>query len=573
MTFPFLSGLQDAYTHLSLTERVVVWILGIALTASTLALVDMLNDRFSHEVPAPGGELREGVVGFPRFVNPLLAITDADRDLTRLVYAGLMKPTAEGGLELELAERYNVSDDGLTYTFVIKEAARFHDGTPVTADDVMFTVRRAQDPATKSPKRPGWEGVTVEKVDSQTVRFVLSEPYSPFLENTTLGILPEHVWRDIDSQQFPFSRFNTEPIGAGPYRVSDIHYDPSGIPRSYTLTPFKHYVLGKPYIKSVRIRFYSNEDMLVRAYRRGDVHAINSIGTDRARTLEAAGHHIDSYPLPRIFGIFFNHNNAGIFTNREVRRALSLSAPKHRILSEVLNGYGTVIDGPLPPGLIPVPDDTASTGSDLESTHAILEENGWTRDEQTGTYQKDGEVLSFTLSTSNSPELRQTAEILSAAWRNVGIDAQTQFYEPGTLNQDIIRPRDYEALLFGEIIGRDRDLFAFWHSSQRNDPGLNIALYTNITVDNIVEEIRTTADTDRQAELYIEFDEEIREDAPAVFLYAPDFIYAVPSHVKHIDLDTVTIPADRFSDIHKWYVETDRLWNIFGSDADEENTV
>ncbi|MFA6273443.1 MAG: hypothetical protein WC673_03075 [Candidatus Paceibacterota bacterium] len=139
----------------------------------------------------------------------------------------------------------------------------------------------------------------------------------------------------------------------------------------------------------------------------------------------------------------------------------------------------------------------------------------------------------------------------------------TNGFEPGELNQTVIRPRKYDALLFGEIIGRDPDLFAFWHSSQRNDPGLNVALYANIKADKFLEEARTIADQGARLEKLVAFSEEIKKDIPAIFLYSPDFMYVLPEKIKGFAFGRLTIPSDRFANINQWYVETDKVWGFF----------
>ena len=161
------------------------------------------------------------------------------------------------------------------------------------------------------------------------------------------------------------------------------------------------------------------------------------------------------------------------------------------------------------------------------------------------------------------PELREGAELLKAMWRRIGIETQVQIFGAGDLNQNVIRPRKFDALLFGEIIGRDFDLFAFWHSSQRNDPGLNIAMYTNSSVDKFLEEARRTTNPDKRGENYEKALAVIRNDAPAVFLYSPEFIYVLPQKVRGFARGRTTVPSERFLDVRHWYIETEKVWNSF----------
>ena len=561
-TFELPSLIRKAHSTFSPFEKVLLFVFAVLLFGSTLGILGGLNSMLVSDIPAHGGSHTEGIIGFPRFINPLLATTDADRDLSMLVYSGLLKARPDGSLAPDLAQRFEVSEDGLTYHFFIRDDAVFHDGTPVTADDVLFTVSRAQDPALKSPRRASWDGVAVEKVSEKEVVFTLTRPYAPFLENATLGILPSHLWKEVEIEQFPFSQLNTEAIGSGPYRITDIKRNKSGVPERYTLSSFAHYTLGEPYIEEITLSFYSNEDDLIAALKNGDVESVNSIAPAKAAAL--TGYTIKTVPLPRTFGIFFNQNQAPALANIEVRKALSLATDRERIVREVLNGYGIAINTPIPPGLIAREKVSVVPEQDLEEAQAVLERNGWVRNEETGIWSsKDDGPLSVSISTSNVPELKAAAQIVMENWLALGADVHLQIFEPSDLNVNSIRPRKYDALLFGEIIGRTLDLFAFWHSSQRNDPGLNVALYANITADRLLEEGRVAQDRKERDALYNDFEEEVANDQAAVFLYAPEFIYVTPERIRGVTLGTVTVPADRFLSVQEWFVETDQVWHFF----------
>lgn len=559
---------------LSKREQAILGFLLIILAGSALGLLWRVNYAYLETVPAHGGSLVEGVSGSPRFINPLLASSDTDRDLTSLVYAGLMRVTEDGKLTPELASSYDISEDGLTYTFTLRSDATWHDGQPVTADDIVFTIKKAQDSTLHSPKRASWDGVTVTKVDERTVEFTLQEPYAPFLENTTMGILPEHIWSQISTSQYAFSKYNQEPVGAGPYKVENINRDEGGVPESYTLTPFSQYGEGKPYINEIVFRFYSTEERLVSAFQDGPVESINAVSPDIAASLSENGNRVLTSPLPRTFGLFFNQNNAEIFTDQTLREALNHAVDKQAIIDAVLHGYGTPLSGPLPPGALGYDsaleggEVATSTEARIREARAMLTEDGWTYNEETGKLVNDSseEPLSFSLSTSAITELKEVANMVKTRWEELGATVDVNVFEPSNLNQNVIRPREYEALLFGEIIGRDSDPFAFWHSSQRRDPGLNIAMYANVTVDNLLEEARTTTSEEERAELYTEFEAEVRNDMPVVFLYAPDFIYILPKKIKGVNIDPVTIPSERFLNVHEWYIETDNVWTFFTND-------
>ncbi|MBI1975483.1 MAG: hypothetical protein HYS59_00600 [Candidatus Vogelbacteria bacterium] len=569
---PTSAELVSAVKQMSRVEHGLLALFTVILSVSALGILANINDSLLSAVPAPGGTLIEGVIGSPRFINPLLATSDSDRDLVALVYSGLMRIGADGSLIPDLAKTMNSSDDGRTYTFVLRDELTWHDGEPVTADDVVYTVNQAQNPILKSPKRGSWEGVEVFAVDEKTVQFTLTQPYSSFLENTTLGILPKHIWNNVPTEVFSFSEFNLEPYGSGPYRITKIKRDKSGIPEYYELKPFSDFALGKPYISSVVIRFFPNEDRLLQAYERGEIGAANALQADTVAGLLKMGIPVyaTEIALPRVFAVFFNQNQQPLFSRKEVREALSIGVNRERIVLEVLSGYGTAISGPLPPGTLGAenPDLPELNGrTHKEAGRFVLERAGWSADAETGimhrTIDKKDVSLAFSLVTSNTPELKRAAEIVKSEWEKLGARITLNYFDIGDLNQNIIRPRKYDALFFGQIVGRDPDPFSFWHSSQRNDPGLNVALYTNIAADRALENARSATNNEARVAQYARFQKEIEKDIPAVFLYAPHFLYLLPHDVRGIELASVTTPSERFSGIFDWYIETDRVWKIF----------
>lgn len=566
---PFLKKIQESIDKLNFKEKVAFYIFSAVLVSTSLFMLNSLNNAITVEVPKNGGAITEGVIGSPRFINPVLAISDTDRDLTSLVYSGLVRATTEGRLVNDLAEKMEISEDGLEYIFTLREDALFHDGENVTADDVVYTIELAKNDLLKSPRRAAWDGIAVEKIDEKTLIFRLKEPYSPFLENTTIGILPKHIWGDLKIEEITFSDFNSKPIGSGPYKIKSIDKNSSGIPVAYTLEAFNKYTEGRPYIDSIEIKFFNSENDLINSFNKKKVNNIHSISPENIVNLKENGTNIITSPLPRVFGLFFNQNQKTLFANKEVRLALDTSVNKERIVNEVLGGYGSSIDSPLAPG---ISIRKRNESKELVNTNridealSILENNGWVMSDDGVMVKKTKKEtlrLSFSISTSNAPELKSVANILKEEWQKIGAEVELKFFETGVLNQEVIRPRQYESLLFGEIVGRDFDLFAFWHSSQRNDPGLNIALYANITADSLLENIRKTSLRREREDAYLEFEKEIEKDIPAVFLYSPDFIYATNKNIKGVSVGIVATPAERFLNINEWYLKTDRVWPFF----------
>ncbi len=567
----FIEKVQETIHSFSASGRVLFYFFSGILVISTCALLFMLNASLLVKVPAHGGSYAEGIIGAPRFINPILAVSDADRDITSLVFSGLLKATPEGQYIPDLAESFTISSDGKTYTFTLRKNALFQDTRPVTADDVVFTITKTQTLTIKSPVRANWNGVVVQKIDDRTVSFTLKQAYAPFIENLTIGILPKHLWENVADDEFSFSNLNTSPIGSGPFKLASLSRTSAGIPSSYTLVSYNRYALRAPYLSTLTFYFYQNEDALIEALKKGEVHAASSISP--ARIPELQNFIVSSAPLNRIFGVFFNQNQSEVLRDNAVRQALNDAIDRKELVRQVLGGFGTPLVGPLPPSVLlnTTNEDVFSGNNDIatEAKNSLIKA-GW-QPGPNGILQKSFgtgknakvEVLAITLSTGNVPELRAAAEFVRRSWSAVGASVNVQVYDQGDLAQNVIRPRKYDALLFGEVIGRVPDLFAFWSSGERLDPGLNISLYANSSIDKIVSQLRTVSDESEKKPLYQQFTKAVLADHPAVFLYAPDFVYIVPKDIKGLNLGFIETPNDRFLSITNWHRETDRVWSLF----------
>jgi peptide/nickel transport system substrate-binding protein len=393
----------------------------------------------------------------------------------------------------------------------------------------------------------------------------------------TLGILPKHIWQNIPSEQMLYSEFNTNPIGSGSYKIESIAKDASGNVNSYTLIPNEQFALGRPYLKQITLKFYLSEKDAIDAYKKKQITSISGVSPatvgeiiqrcDTGNKCEGYGNQLKTVDLPRIFAVFFNQNKSKVLLQKEVRQALLLATDKEKLVQEVLKGYGKTLQHPIPKGTLGALEQEQEVAS-TDEAKKVLEKNGWKLN-QNGIFEKElskKEVitLEFSISTSGeSEELKSTALLLKEMWEKVGAKVDVNFFETGDL-QKAIAERNYESLLFGESIGHDPDPFVFWHSSQKNYPGSNVAMYTNSKVDKLLEDARKTLDAEERISKYKEFQEEVQKDIPAVFLFSPSFIYAIPSNIQGTDsMVSVTTSSERFSQVYKWYTQTNRIWKIF----------
>ena len=569
---PKKDEINSIFATFTKKERIIFLVLLITLLISTISILESLNKSLMVSVPLRGGIISEGIIGSPRFINPILATSPVDQDMVSLIYSGLMRKNPDTTLSPDLAEKYEVSKDNLIYTFTLKNKIYFQDGKPITADDVVFTINKVKDSIIKSPHKIDWDGVTVVKINDTTIQFTLKQPYPSFLENATIGIIPQSLW---DNSPIELNNANTNPIGSGPYMIKNITKESSGVISSYELTSFKKFILGEPYIKTINLRFYSNEDDLIKALENKEVDQISSITPLNADILKERNYQVDSSVLPRVFGLFFNQNQNQLFTNKVITKAIDQAIDKDKIVREMLFGYGVAIDDPIPPNMIAYQklagENNVLREEILKAVQNNLAKDGWSKDsdgflQKTTTSKnkkKTTTTLQFSISTGNAPELVKTAELIKQDLAEIGIKVDIKTFEIGNLNQSVIRPRKYDALLFGQIINHESDLFAFWHSSQRKDPGLNVAMYTNAKVDKILEEAGVTINEKERIKKYAQFETEIKKDMPAIFLYSPNFIYVVSPNLKGLSIDHIISLSDRFLNIYSWYTETENVWKIF----------
>lgn len=556
----------------------IFYLLVIIAVASGLTFLSKASGRLLTVVPDYGGTITEGIVRAPRFVNPILAVSDSDKDMVSLIFSGLLKITPDGKIINDLSKEYSISKDDRTYTFTLKDNIYFHDGEPITAEDVEFTIQKIQDPTVKSPEYPIWDGVLVKKIDARQIAFTLKQPYAPFIENFTIGIIPRHVWKDVPPDEFSFSQLNTEAVGNGPYKINKIKRNSYGLPTFYALRAFENYALGKPFVKNITMRFYQDSNEMIDAFRNGEIDSLSGISPATLAEFASSENTIVHSKLPRVFGVFFNQNQAGVLLNHEVREALTVAIDRDRIIDEVFAGYATAIDSPVP-GDESRRNESRDDGRAEESSGdaenlprtdkalMILSKAGWSMNEKTGVMEKKTKnetvPLSFSIATGDATELKRVAEMIREDWKKIGANVDLKIFEIGDLNQNVIRPRKFDALFFGEIVGREFDLYPFWHSSQRNDPGLNIALYANISADKILENLRLIQDKNIRMDKIAEFEKLVEKDAPAAFVYSPHFIYVVPKKLQNVSVGGLAFPGERFLNVHEWYIETNKVWKFF----------
>lgn len=518
--------------------------------------------------PSVGGEIVEAVVGTPRSLNPILSVSnDVDNDLTRLLFSRLFTVDGSGRVVPDLVEDYDISADQKTYTFVIRDNARWHDGEPLTADDVIFTLALIQDPAWKSPLLPLLKDVKFEKSGERTVALTLAEPYAQFLSRMNFGILPRHVWKDVLPQDAAMAEASLKPIGSGPFKFGDMRRDKRGFVLSYTIERNADYYKEAPYLEKMSFHFYPDFETALEALRKRQVHSLSFVPRDMRAELSGLSHVIPvSLELPQVTAVFFNTRNNDALKDKDVRRALTMAIDKIRILFDVLGGDGHPLDRPALPGMSAT--STTPVPFRIDEAGVLLDNLGWKIDPEDGLRKKDVDkdpktdmkTLSVALTTVDQPENLNVASIIRNGWAALGVEATVNAVPASEIHRTVIKPREYEALLYGQLMGTDPDLYPFWHSTQVQDPGLNLAMFANDDADDALEEARRTAEPAARQEAYRKFLGVLAEEIPAAFLYSPSYTYPMPTELKGFTGTRVASPSDRFATVSAWYLETARVW-------------
>lgn len=543
--------------------------LGAALFAVGLVLLGARGYYARTEVaPAVGGEVVEAVVGTPRSLNPILSVSnDVDNDLTRLIFSRLFTVDGSGRVVPDLVERYDISADQKTYSLTLLDDARWHDGEPLTVDDVIFTLALIQDPAWKSPLQPLLKDVKIEKAGDRGLTLTLAEPYAQFLSRLNFGILPRHVWKDVQPQDAAMAEASLKPIGSGPFKYADMRRDKRGFVLSYAVERNADYYEKPPYLEKLVFQFYPDYASAIEALRKRQASSLSFVPRDLRDGTAGLAHVLPvSLELPQATAVFFNPRTNDVLKDTTVRRALTMAIDKVRILFDVLGGDGHPLDRPALPGM------SATSSSPLpfriDEAGELLDGLGWKVDPEDGLRKKDVDgdpktdpkTLAVSLTTVDQPENLNVASIVRNGWAALGVETTVNAVPASEIHRTVIKPREYEALLYGQLLGTDPDLFPFWHSTQVQDPGLNLAMFSNRAADAALESARRTADPAARQEAYRSFLGILAEEVPAAFLYSPSYTYPMSADLKGFSGTRVASPSDRFATVTDWYLKTSRTW-------------
>lgn len=648
---------RQFFRVLSLKEKILFFLFFFCFLGSGFYLLTVFYLKHTQLVPAYGGEYVEGIVGFPHYLNPIYApLSEVDSDITELIFSGLLKYGKDGNLELDLAKDYQILEEGRVYQFQLKDNLFWADGQPLTVDDVVFTIETIQNPEVKSPLRPAWLGVEVEKISEKIVQFKLKNSSAVFLENCTLKIIPKHIWEQVPPSNFSRSILNLNPVGSGLYKLANPPEEKEGKIVALSLVENPYYYGQKPYLSKITFRFYQTPEELFLAFQRKE---IDGFGLSDVQKINVPLQEANLYRffLPRYFAVFFNLKDSKIFSEKKVRMALNYATDKKELLDSLFAGEGKIVSSPILPEFYGLAEPKREYPFDLEKGREILKEAGFKDEDGDGFLEKivekelpfqfkndltfgmrsdevkelqkclakdkevypEGEIsgyfgqktkeavikfqekykeeilkpvglkkgtgevkeltrkklneicfekpiekipFKFTLVTGDQKVLIQTAEILKRQWEKLGAEIEVKVVDQATLEREILRKKEFDALLYGEMLRLILDPFPYWHSSQRYELGLNLSNYENKKADLLLEENRKSLDEIKRKEKMEEFQEVLMEDVPAIFLFTPNYRYVISKKIQGLppqEERSIVDFSKRFVGIENWYLKTKRV--------------
>jgi peptide/nickel transport system substrate-binding protein len=543
---------KKIFAALTKKER-ITFVLALAGTVVSFAIVmGIVIAQTTKAVPTAGGEYTEGMLGQPEYINPVIASSQTDLDLVKMVYSNLA----------DISDSITPSADLKTWDVRLKQGLTWQDGQQLTSDDVIFTVLSIQNPDAKSPLFPSWQGVTASRASELEVKFSLSNPYSFFGDTlNNLYVLPKHLFADTPPGNWHLSDYNLKPVGSGPYQFASYDKNRDGFISSYQLTAWDKTIEAHPLIQNFDLAFFNDENSLVQAFNNGTIDGFGNVSPEDVAQITRPDNTF-AWPTSAYYAVFFNQSvNLGL-QDPAVREALSAAIDRNALINSALGGNGTPEYGPVPQNAKYYSPIAAPTSS-AAFAESLLDNAGWTVTGSSTFRSKTVKgvtvPLVVNLTVPQIDFLANTANYLRTAWQAIGVQVNVAPDSSNDIVNSLIPARNYESLLFGNVLGPSSDLYSFWDSSQDFAPGLNLSLYNSSAANSLIEKARQNAVGSSTAQELASAQANIAGNYPAVFLYSPDYVYVTNKNVQGISTDLLNDPSDRFREIEGWYLNTARV--------------
>ncbi|MGD0284266.1 MAG: ABC transporter substrate-binding protein [Candidatus Saccharimonadales bacterium] len=541
---------------LNVRRFIISWLGLVILLIGVVAVqINLLSNYYQTTQPVQGGTYTEGILGDFTTANPIYATSPVDTAICHLVFSGLLTYNNQNQLVGNLASNWSVNSNGKIYTIHLKPNLKWQDGYPLTSSDVVFTYNLIQNPNAVSPYNSDWQDVQVSADGPLTVIFTLANPLSSFPYSLTNGIVPRHLLANIPVETLSSAAFNIDPVGSGPFEWKNLLVEgntPETRQEQISLAPFAHYSNGEPKLNGFIVRAFHDQGQLVASFKAGQIDGI--AGLDSIPTSLASDKKLQtlSMPLTAANMVFFNTSTT-ILSDTAVRQALVQAANVNAIINGL--GYPVIpVREPLLSGQLAFSLNFEQLPTNVQAAAQELQSNGWLLGNN-GFRNKNGQPLQFKLYADNDTESRYVTNMLAKQWRVIGVDAEV-ILQDNTDLQNTITFREYDALLYGISIGVDPDVYVYWGSDQQT---VNFSEYKSTVADESLEAGRTRSDPALRVIKYEPFLQAWQQDAPALGLYQPRFLYITSEPVYGLTEHTINEATDRFDNVQNWEILTAKV--------------
>ena len=447
---------------------------------------------------------------------------------------------------IDLSESITFSTDKKTVNIKIHKNAKWHDGVPISSDDIIFTLLSIEDPNIRSPFYSTWQGIRTKRISEKEMSFILESPYAFFEDNLrNLYPLPKHIYGNSPINEWRNPPLSLEPVGSGPYKFLSFEKKYDKFISGYRLIKNEDY-FKNIFIPDVRFYFYGNEEDMVRAYNRGEINALYTIAPYLLPTIKK-DYKLYSYNLPRYYALFFNDTRNSNLKNLTVRKIIEEALPYKKILKNSLDSYGTIY--PESYFLSFANTDTKNlelTSRSIEELNAALDKAGYKR-------KDNGIRFTLKLTVPSTPLLLATAATIHETLKELSISVIIESIPTKDIHEKIIEMRNYEALIFGQAYLDNADPFPFFHSLERAYPGLNLSQFSHQEADRLIENIRKNFNSETRNREIKTLETLLHAQVPAIYLYSPKLIFIADTNIKGIDSGFLKTPESRIKNIINWY--------------------
>ncbi len=540
-----------------------ILIIVLALVVIAVVLWGQQAEPVLVEAPEPtgGGVYSEGIVGSLMRLNPLLAVFNPpDQDPSSLIFSGLIQFDTMGLPQPDLSNAWGISRNGDVYNFSLRPDAFWHDGEPVTSDDIVFTVNLLKNPdfPVQVDTAEFWKEIEVEALDELNIQFRLPEAFAPFLDYLDFGILPSHLLQGLTSQEIVDDPFNLQPVGSGPFQFERLILSDSQI-TGVTLKKNSNYYGDQVFFDQVEFRYYQNSEAAWESYTAGEIQGIGEITLEILEgALADPGLNVFTSRLPKMTLVLLNLDNPGteFFQEVEMRKALLNGINRQYLVDHIYQGQAIIADGPIFPKTWAYYEGLSRYEFDPELAIDIIRDLGYTYPVEGGLTRtnQDGDRLEVNLIFPDDDYHAQIAQAIQGNWAALGFDVTLEALPYEELIVDRLDKRDYDAALVDLNLTSmpDPDPYPFWHQTQATG-GQNYSMWNDRQASEYLEQARIIKDSVERGRLYRNFQVRFFDQLPALPLFYPVYTYGVSENVKGVRIGPIFEPSDRLETMTDWY--------------------